>query len=62
MAAASIPIFCKIRPQICTQKMSNARATKAPSGHHNYRLPTRPDHPAIIQTETASCTSTIITV
>jgi hypothetical protein len=62
MSAASIPIFCKTRPQICGQNMSNARATKAPSGHHNYRLPTRPDRPAIKKTEPASCTSPIITV
>jgi hypothetical protein len=37
--------------QICRQNMSNARATKAPSGHHNYRLPTRPDDPAINKTD-----------
>ena len=42
--------------------LENLEQTQAPSGHHNYRLPTRPGHPAINKTEPASCTSTIITV
>jgi hypothetical protein len=43
------PNFLQICLKICLQfwqNTSNPRATQATSGHHNYRLPTRPISPS----------------